>query len=192
MTRNRKVYLHMQDFYVCDLTGGQFYDFKSFAFENYRSEESKYDLQHHLSPGLSFIIFQMQPPMTHAVDFNLSSWRFWYWSCELLIRGRSILEAIVRSRRRENTRPLSLSTFACSTLWRRSYAGHAYDHSERWNHITNLDVLTAMYRDETECITSIYFYYIDIRPTQANAYLKFWLYWLFNPRQWSEAGGGGG
>ena len=37
----------------------------------------------------------------------------------------------VRLRRRENVRPLSLRTFACSMLRRRSFAGRTYDHSQR-------------------------------------------------------------
>ena len=78
----------------------------------------------------------------------------------------------VRSRRRENARALSPRTFACSTL-RGRYTGRTYDQAKRWNRIINLDVLKAMCHDESECITSTYFYHIDICPKQGNTYLKF-------------------
>ena len=79
-----------------------------------------------------------------------------------------------RSRRLENIRPVSLRTFACSTLRRRSYAGRTYDHSERRNRTTNLDVKKAIYHDESECISSINFYFVNIRPIQAKTYVKFY------------------
>ena len=40
--------------------------------------------------------------------------------------------------------------------------------------MTNLDVQKAMYRDGSECISSVNFYYVDIRPIQAKTYVKFY------------------
>ena len=85
----------------------------------------------------------------------------------------------VRLRRRENVRPLSLRTFACSTLRRRSFAGRTYDHSQRWHRVADPDVLKTIYHGEYGFITSICFYYIHYRPIQ-KVYYKFQHNWMFN------------
>ena len=40
--------------------------------------------------------------------------------------------------------------------------------------MNNLDVIKAIYRDESECITSANSYFVDFHPIQANTYVKFY------------------